>query len=70
MGLPARIAVPAFKVDPVDTTAAGDAFVAGLAFGIASKQSLRQAVRLAAAAGALATTKAGAQPSLPDACSS
>ncbi len=58
-------AVPAFQVDPVDTTAAGDAFVAGLAFGIAKKQPLKQAVRLAAAAGALATTKAGAQPSLP-----
>jgi ribokinase len=60
-------AVPAFQVDPVDTTAAGDAFVAGLAFGIAAQQPLKQAVRLAAAAGALATTQPGAQPSLPNA---
>lgn len=61
--------VPAFKVDPVDTTAAGDAFVAGLAFGVAAQQPLKQAVRLAAAAGALATTQPGAQPSLPKATS-
>ncbi len=66
-GASGSYAVPAFQVDAVDTTAAGDAFVAGLAFGIAANQPLRQAVQLAAAAGALATTKAGAQPSLPDA---
>lgn len=66
-GASGSYSVPAFHVNPVDTTAAGDAFVAGLAFGIAAKQPLRQSVRLAAAAGALATTKAGAQPSLPDA---
>jgi ribokinase len=64
-GVSGSYAVPAFQVNPVDTTAAGDAFVAGLAFGIASKQPLEQAARLAAAAGALTTTKAGAQPSLP-----
>lgn len=66
-GASGSYSVPAFQVNPVDTTAAGDAFVAGLAFGIAAKQTLRQSVQLAAAAGALATTKAGAQPSLPDA---
>ena len=57
--------VPAFPVQPVDTTAAGDAFVAGLAVAMGQGQSLPEAVRLAAAAGALAATKAGAQPSLP-----
>ncbi|HSQ25807.1 MAG TPA: ribokinase [Anaerolineales bacterium] len=66
-GASGTYSVPAFQVNPVDTTAAGDAFVAGLAFGIASNQPLKQAVRLAAAAGALATTKPGAQPSLPNA---
>lgn len=66
-GASGSYSVPAFQVNPVDTTAAGDAFVAGLAFGIAAKQPLKQAVRLAAAAGALATTQAGAQPSLPNA---
>jgi ribokinase len=57
--------VPAFKVDPVDTTAAGDAFVGAFAAGLAQGESLEQAVVRGNAAGALAATKLGAQPSLP-----
>jgi len=57
--------VPAFEVNPVDTTAAGDAFVGGFAVAVFSGMSLRDAARFASAAGALATTKFGAQPSLP-----
>jgi len=57
--------VPAFRVNVVDTTAAGDAFVAGFAVAVASDQSPGQAMRFATATGALATTKLGAQPSLP-----
>jgi ribokinase len=57
--------VPAIPVTSVDTTAAGDAFVAGLSVSIAAGWPLREAVRTAAATGALATTKAGAQSSLP-----
>lgn len=57
--------VPAFPVKVVDTTAAGDAFVAGFAVVVGSGRPLREAGRFAAAAGALATTKLGAQPSLP-----
>lgn len=57
--------VPAFQVTPVDTTAAGDAFVAGLAVALAEGQPLPEAVRWGNAAGALATTRLGAQPSLP-----
>jgi ribokinase len=56
---------PAFKVTPVDTTAAGDAFMGGLAVALAEGQSLAEAVRWGNAAGALATTQLGAQPSLP-----
>jgi ribokinase len=60
-----ELQVPAFSVKVVDTTAAGDAFVAGFAVAVASGQPLAEAVRFAAAAGALATKKMGAQPSLP-----
>ncbi|MBN1979771.1 MAG: ribokinase [Anaerolineae bacterium] len=57
--------VPAFRVTPVDTTAAGDAFVGGFAAALAEGRSPVEAVRWGCAAGALATTKLGAQPSLP-----
>ena len=57
--------IPAFEVTPVDTTAAGDAFVGGFAVALAEGRSLADAVRWGSAAGALATTKLGAQPSLP-----
>lgn len=55
----------AFAVAAVDTTGAGDAFIGALAVALAENQTLAEAVRLGAAAGALATTRAGAQPSLP-----
>ncbi|NKQ35631.1 MAG: ribokinase [Chloroflexi bacterium] len=58
--------VPAFPVAQViDTTAAGDAFVGGLATAVAEGQRLPEAMRFGAAAGALSVTRAGAQPSLP-----
>jgi ribokinase len=60
-----RFFFPAFPVEAVDTVAAGDAFNGALAAALATGRSLRQAVTWGAAAGALAVTKAGAQPSLP-----
>ncbi len=57
--------VPGFKITPVDTTAAGDAFTASLAVSIASDLSLPEAVKRANGAGALACLKLGAQPSMP-----
>lgn len=56
--------VPAFRVVPVDTTAAGDAFTAALAVCWKALPHA-DALRFANAAGALATTVAGAQPSMP-----
>jgi len=57
--------VRGFSVPVVDTTAAGDAFVGGLAAALLQERSLHDAVRFANACGALAVTRAGAQPSLP-----
>ncbi len=57
--------VSAFPVQAVDTTAAGDAFVAGVAVAMGEGRPLPEAVRFAAAVGALAATQYGAQPSLP-----
>lgn len=57
---------PAFPVEVVDTTGAGDAFVATVAWALAGGRDLEDAVRLAAAAGALACREVGARAALPD----
>ncbi len=57
--------VPGFDVEAVDTTAAGDVFNGALAVALAERRPLAEAVRFANAAGALAVTKLGAQPSAP-----
>jgi len=57
--------VDTFKVNVIDTTAAGDAFIGGFATALLSNKSLEESVRYGCACGALATTKFGAQPSLP-----
>lgn len=59
------VTVPAFAVTAVDTTAAGDAFNAGLAVALAERRPLREALGFASAAAALTCTKRGAQASLP-----
>jgi ribokinase len=57
--------VESFKVNVVDTTAAGDAFIGGFAYSLLQNKSLEESVCYGCACGALATTSFGAQPSLP-----
>jgi ribokinase len=57
--------IEGFRVQAVDTTAAGDAFNGGLAVARARGDGLPDAVRYAGAVGALSVTRFGAQPSLP-----
>ena len=56
---------PAYRVQAVDTTAAGDAFSGALAAGLSSGKSLHDAIQIAIAAAAVSVTRIGAQPSLP-----
>ena len=57
--------IKAFPVKVKDTVAAGDAFTAALALGVAEGVPLKEAVRTACAAGAIAVTRTGAQSSMP-----
>ena len=57
--------VPAFRVQPVDTTAAGDTFIGAMAAASCEGKPVLDALRFAAAASALAVTRHGAQPSIP-----
>ena len=54
-----------YKVNSIDSVAAGDAFNAGLAVAISEGKPLAEAVRWGAAAGAIATTRKGALPAMP-----
>ena len=57
--------IPAFAVDAVDTTAAGDAFNGGFAVGLMSGMSAIESARFASAVAAISITQLGAQPSMP-----
>ncbi|TKI03999.1 ribokinase [Martelella alba] len=57
--------VPGFRVDAVDTIAAGDTFNGALVTALLEGQSMDDAVMFAHAAAAIAVTRSGAQPSIP-----
>ncbi|MEX0757577.1 MAG: ribokinase [Acidimicrobiia bacterium] len=57
--------VPSLRVDTVDTVGAGDTFVGTLAVELADGATLVEALKMATAAGAIATTRSGAQPAIP-----
>ncbi len=56
---------PAYKVNPVDSTAAGDAFTGGFIMGQTEGHPLPDCMEIGNAAGAIAVTSLGAQQSLP-----
>jgi ribokinase len=57
--------VPAVKVDALDPTGAGDAFIGALAVFLAEDRGLIESARWASAAAALSVTRHGAQASFP-----
>jgi ribokinase len=57
--------IPAFAVNAVDTTAAGDAFAGAFAVALMRDSTPKEAVRFASAVAAISVTRHGAQPSMP-----
>ncbi len=57
--------IPAFSVEAVDSTGAGDTFCGTFAVALVEGMPLHDALRFANAAAALCVTKLGAQPSIP-----
>ena len=60
------IMVPGFPVNPVDTTAAGDAFNGAFAVGLVRGESALRSAQFANAVAAISVTRPGAQPSMPN----
>lgn len=60
-----KVSVSAFKVDAVDTTAAGDIFCGAHVVANVEEKSPEEALRFASAAAAISVTRMGAQPSAP-----
>ena len=64
-GTLAKERVPAFSVNAVDTTGAGDAFNAGFAVGLMRGSTVAQSAVFASAVAAISVTRRGAQASMP-----
>jgi sulfofructose kinase len=56
---------PTFRINVVDTTAAGDVFHGAFAYAVLNGQSIRESLRWAAAAGAISVTMRGGRSSTP-----
>lgn len=59
------VTMPAFEVDAVDTTGAGDIFHGAFAFGLARNLGMRESLTLASMAAAVSVTRCGGQVSIP-----
>lgn len=57
--------IPGFRVQAIDTIAAGDTFNGALVTALLEGTALAEAIRFAHAAAAIAVTRKGAQPSVP-----
>jgi ribokinase len=60
-----KVSVPAFEVEALDTTAAGDTFCGAFAVALVEGKSLKESLQFASAAAAISVTRMGAQPSAP-----
>ena len=60
-----RIVQPAFEVEAVDTTAAGDTFTGYFIAGLVENMPIEDSMRMAAKASSIAVTRAGAIQSIP-----
>lgn len=60
-----KVSVPAYTVDAVDTTAAGDTFCGAYAVALVEGKSPKKCLQFASAAAAISVTRMGAQPSAP-----
>lgn len=57
--------IPAFKVEAIDTTAAGDTFCGALCVALSENRSLKEAICFASKASSISVTRMGAQMSIP-----
>ncbi|WP_298646347.1 ribokinase [uncultured Proteiniphilum sp.] len=57
--------IPAFNVQPIDTTAAGDTFCGAFCVALSEKHSIREAVEIANKAASITVSREGAQSSIP-----
>ncbi|WP_372931883.1 ribokinase [Mariniphaga sediminis] len=60
-----QLKIPAFKVDTIDSTAAGDTICGAMVAELSKGHRMKEALEFATAAAAICVTRMGAQPSIP-----